>query len=134
PSSVFTAPASLTLWGDYENNGTFTAGSGLVTVTATSTFEGTMTGASAFNDVEALSAVAEVSGYDVSNGVFDSIALSVASQELIARAMIFNNTGTVLYVMGSSGDDINAYNLSVPYDISSGTFDAIALSVEAQSP
>ena len=46
--------------------------------------------------------------------------------------MMFNNDGTVLYVMGATGDDINAYNLSTAYDISTATFDKIALSVSAQ--
>lgn len=37
-----------------------------------------------------------------------------------------------MYVLGSVGDDINEYTLSTPYDISSGTFSQIALSVAGQ--
>jgi len=70
--------------------------------------------------------------YDISTATFDSIALSVTAQEINANDMVFNRTGTVLYVMGTTGDDINKYNLSTPYDISTATFDSIALSVASQ--
>ncbi len=74
----------------------------------------------------------ESGSYDVSTAIFNGISLSVSSQEDAPRAMLFNNNGTTLYVMGSTGDDINAYTLSTPYDISTATFDEIALSVAAQ--
>jgi 6-phosphogluconolactonase (cycloisomerase 2 family) len=70
--------------------------------------------------------------YDISTGTFTQIALSVAGQETTPLWMMYNNNGTVLYVMGSTGDDINEYALSTPYDISTGTFTRIALSVAAQ--
>jgi hypothetical protein len=70
--------------------------------------------------------------YDISTGTFTQIALSVGGQELEPRCMMYNNDGTVLYVMGTAGDDINEYALSTPYDISTGTFTQIALSVAAQ--
>jgi uncharacterized repeat protein (TIGR02543 family) len=70
--------------------------------------------------------------YDVSTGVFSTIALSVSGQEAAPTSMLFNNTGTRLYVMGTSGDDVNQYNLGTAYDISTATFNSIALSVSAQ--
>ncbi|MFC1687057.1 beta strand repeat-containing protein [Patescibacteria group bacterium] len=52
-SSVFQAPSSLTLNGDYSNSGTFTDGSGTVTLDGSGqqTLSGTMTGESEFNDL-----------------------------------------------------------------------------------
>ena len=70
--------------------------------------------------------------YDISTATFDSVALNVSSQEFTPTAMLFNKTGNILYVMGFSGDDINAYTLTTPYDISTATFDSIVLSVAAQ--
>ena len=70
--------------------------------------------------------------YDISTATFDSIALSVGDEDTVPVDMLFNDNGTVLYVLGETGDDINAYTLSVPYDISSATFDSIALSVGGQ--
>ena len=40
--------------------------------------------------------------------------------------------GTKLYVLGIDGDDINEYDLSTPYDISTGSFNQIALDVSGQ--
>ena len=71
-------------------------------------------------------------GYDISTGTFTQIALSVSAQESSPYAMLYNNDGTKLYVMGASGDDINEYALSTAYDISTGTYTQIALSVSAQ--
>ena len=70
--------------------------------------------------------------YDISTATFDAIALNVSGQEASPYTMLFNNDGTALYVMGTIGDDINEYTLSTPYDISTATFDAIALSVSGQ--
>ncbi len=70
--------------------------------------------------------------YDISTASFNSIALSVAGQETAPADMLFNNDGSVLYVMGTAGDDINQYNLTTPYDISTASFNSIALSVAAQ--
>jgi 6-phosphogluconolactonase (cycloisomerase 2 family) len=74
--------------------------------------------------------------YDISTGTFSRIALVVKPQEDWPNDMMFNNDGTKLYVMGQIGDDINEYTLSTPYDISTGTFSRIALSVgvEEQEP
>ncbi len=69
--------------------------------------------------------------YDISTAVFSSVALSVAAEETAPSDVLFNNNGTVLYVSGTSGDDINKYNLSIPYDISTAVFDSVALSVAA---
>jgi len=68
--------------------------------------------------------------YDISTATFDEIALSVSGQESDPTAMLFNDDGSVLYVMGSGGDDINAYTLGdggggggLTADLSSGVAD-----------
>ena len=48
--------------------------------------------------------------------------LSVSGQETNARGLQFNNDGTRVYVSGDTGDDINQYTLSTPYDLSTATF------------
>jgi hypothetical protein len=47
---------------------------------------------------------------------------SVASQEGNPNAICFNNAGTRLYILGTTGDDITEYRLTVPYDISTASF------------
>lgn len=68
-----------------------------------------------------LNVVSEISlsvPYDISTGTFTA-GLFVNSQESSLRGLAFNNTGTTLYIIGSNGDEINGYDLSVAYDLSS---------------
>ncbi|MEQ9298033.1 MAG: Ig-like domain-containing protein, partial [Cyclobacteriaceae bacterium] len=56
------------------------------------------------------------SAYDVSTAVYagDGERFSVGTQEVSPHSLAFNGDGTKMYVMGSSGDDINEYSLAEP--------------------
>lgn len=58
-------------------------------------------------------------------------SFSVVSQELAIEAVFFKTDGTQMYVLGSNGDDINIYNLSTPWSVSSASYSAV-VSVSAQ--
>ncbi len=59
----------------------------------------------------------------------------IGVQELTPTGIAFNNTGTKLYVIGSTGDDVNEYNLSVAWDVSTGTFvDTFSVAVQEGAP
>ena len=47
---------------------------------------------------------------------------SVSAQENNPRSLYFKPDGTKLYVIGSSGDDVNEYNLSTAWDISTMSY------------
>jgi 6-phosphogluconolactonase (cycloisomerase 2 family) len=51
---------------------------------------------------------------------------NVGSQESTPRGVCFNGDGTRMYVAGQTGDDINQYNLSVPWAIGSSSYSTIA--------
>lgn len=70
--------------------------------------------------------------YDISSGTYNSAALDISAQETTPKSMLYNNDGTKLYVLGSGDDDINQYNLSTAYDISTASFSSIALSVASE--
>ena len=59
--------------------------------------------------------------YDVSTASHVQF-FSVASEELTPRGVEFKPDGTKMYVTGPTGDDINEYNLSVAWDISSASY------------
>ena len=61
-------------------------------------------------------------GYSLGSASYDGVSLSVTSQEATPFGLFIKPDGTKLYVVGISGDDINEYNLSTAWDISSGTF------------
>ena len=52
--------------------------------------------------------------------------LSVAAQETVPEAITFKPDGTELYIAGATGDDVNQYTLSTPWDISTATFTAVS--------
>jgi hypothetical protein len=56
--------------------------------------------------------------YDISTSLLTA-TLSVNSEESNIRGLAFNNTGTTLYIIGTNGDEINGYDLSVAFDLSS---------------
>ena len=59
--------------------------------------------------------------YDVSTASFVQ-NLSVSAQESSPRSVAFKTDGTKMYIAGSGGDEINEYNLSTAWDISTASF------------
>lgn len=54
--------------------------------------------------------------FDISTATFSSSVLSVAAQETAPYDFVFNDTGTKLFVLGSSVQDINEYTIAaMPY-------------------
>jgi 6-phosphogluconolactonase (cycloisomerase 2 family) len=47
---------------------------------------------------------------------------SVAVQETGPQGLFFKPDGTKMYVIGDSGDDVNEYDLSTPWDVSSASY------------
>ena len=47
---------------------------------------------------------------------------SVSDEEAKPRGITFNNDGSKMYIVGEDGDDVNEYNLSTNFDISTATF------------
>jgi DNA-binding beta-propeller fold protein YncE len=59
--------------------------------------------------------------WDISTAVFLQ-SFSVAAQETLPTGIFFKPDGTKMYVVGSTGDDVNEYGLSTAWDISTSTF------------
>ncbi|MEP0365873.1 MAG: Ig-like domain-containing protein [Cyclobacteriaceae bacterium] len=78
--------------------------------------------------------------FDISSasyaGVDDSYV--VYSQDSSPQGITFNADGTIMYMLGDSGNDINAYSLPIPYDISRasslGSDFGFSVSTEETSP
>jgi DNA-binding beta-propeller fold protein YncE len=63
-----------------------------------------------------------VTGYDLANASYDSVSFSVAGQEGNPEALFFKPDGTKMYITGTTGDDVNEYNLSTAWDISTASY------------
>ena len=61
-------------------------------------------------------------GYDLANASYDSVSFSVAGQENVPQGVFFKPDGTKMYVIGFSGDDVNEYDLSTAWDVSSASY------------
>jgi hypothetical protein len=59
--------------------------------------------------------------WNIGNAVYDT-SFSVGTQESSPRSMYFSSDGSRLYVVGTSGDDVNQYNVSTEWDISSTSY------------
>ena len=60
-------------------------------------------------------------GWNVSTAVFLQ-SFSVSAQDTIATGLFFKPDGTKMYVLGFAGDDVNEYNLSTAWDVSTAVF------------
>lgn len=69
--------------------------------------------------------------WDVTTAAYSNLSFSVASQEANSNAIRFSSTGTNMYIMGTSGDDVNQYSLSTPWNISTASYQKV-FSVQAQ--
>jgi 6-phosphogluconolactonase (cycloisomerase 2 family) len=64
-------------------------------------------------------------GWNVANATLVGTAnlfYRVATQESAPQTVRFSSNGLAMYVTGTSGDDINLYTLSAPWDLDSPTF------------
>ena len=60
--------------------------------------------------------------YDLSVAEYDGVSFSVAAQESAPRGISFKPDGTKMYMVGQLGDDVNEYDLSTAWDISTASF------------
>lgn len=69
--------------------------------------------------------------YSMTGGVITTAAFvrsfSVTAQETDPQSVCFSTDGTKMYVSGSVGDDINQYNLSTAWDISTAVYNNVLL-------
>jgi len=59
---------------------------------------------------------------DLANASYDSVSFSVAAQETSPTGVFFKPDGTKMYVLGQIGDDVNEYDLSTAWDITTASY------------
>jgi len=63
-----------------------------------------------------------LSNVDMLNASYDSVSFSIAGEEATPQGIFFSPDGTRMYVIGTTGDDVNQYSLSTPWLVSSATY------------
>ena len=66
-----------------------------------------------------------LSNVNVIGASYDNVSFSVTSQETQPTALFFSPDGLKMYVAGSSGDDVNEYNLSTAWVVSSAVYSTV---------
>lgn len=69
--------------------------------------------------------------YDISSTSYTGVSFSVAAQTTNPSGMVFSPDGTKMFI-SESGDSILQYSLSVPFLISTASYDSVSFSVVAQ--
>lgn len=62
-----------------------------------------------------------ITAWDVSTATFTQ-AFSVATEETAPTGLFFSSDGTKMYVLGQSGDEVNEYDLSTAWDVSTASY------------
>ena len=60
--------------------------------------------------------------WDVSTSVYSTNSKDISSQETSVSGLFFKTDGTKMYLCGKTGDDVNEYNLSTAWDVSTATY------------
>jgi sugar lactone lactonase YvrE len=60
--------------------------------------------------------------WDVSTSVYSTNSKDISGQETASSGLFFKTDGTKMYLCGKSGDDVNEYNLSTAWDVSTASY------------
>ena len=70
--------------------------------------------------------------YDISTAVYNSVSLDASTQVSSAQDCVFNNDGSILYILDSGTDTVYAYGLTTNYDLSTASYSNDSFSVTSQ--
>jgi sugar lactone lactonase YvrE len=65
----------------------------------------------------------------------ERVSISIQAQDASPQDVAISNDGYRIYMLGGDGDDVNQYNLSVPWDLSSAVYNStFSISAEETTP
>ena len=67
--------------------------------------------------------------FDLSTASYDSVSLDVSSQDTTPFGLSFNNSGTIMYLVGRTNDTIYEYALSTAFDLSTALYSNVSFYV-----
>jgi hypothetical protein len=92
-----------------------------VKVTSTTTGTGTFTLGAAVDGFQDFSVLTPNTAWNVATSIYVQ-PFSVAAQDTVPSGVFFKPDGTKMYVSGNTGDDINEYDLSTAWNISTASY------------
>ena len=67
--------------------------------------------------------------WDIATASYASKSKAVGTEEATPTGLFLGDSGTKMYVIGSTGDDVNQYSLSTAWDVSTATFIRVSAAV-----
>ncbi len=71
--------------------------------------------------------------YDVESASYDTKSFSVSSQDTFPTDIVFNPSGTKMYVVGNGTDKIYEYDLSTANDVSTAVYNSVSFDNSSQA-
>jgi DNA-binding beta-propeller fold protein YncE len=71
--------------------------------------------------------------WDLTTASYNSVSLSVGSQESYPSQIYFKPDGTKFYVIGFAADSVFQYGLTTAWDLSTASYDSVSFSVSSQT-
>ena len=86
------------------------------------------------NDNDSVFEYTLATAWDVSSASFVD-SFSVASEDTIISGVAFSKSGEKMFIAGNTGNDVNEYTLTVPWDVSTASFvDSFSVASEDTGP
>ena len=70
--------------------------------------------------------------YDLANTVNDGVSFYTGGQDGSTQGFAFNSDGTKMYAIGLATNTVYQYSLSIPFDLSTTSYDGVSLLVSGQ--
>jgi sugar lactone lactonase YvrE len=70
--------------------------------------------------------------WNVSTASYDSVSVSVSSQDGNPLGLAFNSDGSKMYIVGSTAGTVYQYSLSTPWNVGTASYDSVSKSVGSQ--
>lgn len=70
--------------------------------------------------------------WNISTATYDTVSLSTNAQDVTPTEISFKPDGTKMYIQGAAADSVYQYNLTTAWDLSTASYDSVAVSANAQ--
>ncbi len=72
--------------------------------------------------------------WDIATASYASKSKAIGTEETLPRALFFKPDGLKMYVIGTNGDDVNEYDLSTAWDVSTASFLRVSAGIGEATP
>lgn len=70
--------------------------------------------------------------WDISTAIYNNVKLFVGNRDSFPTAVVFDSSGSKMYVLGRTTKTVYQYSLSTVWDISTATYDNVSFNVSSQ--